>query len=79
MSGLESAARTLLFLGIVLLLVGGLLLLLAKMQVFGNWHVPGDMVIRRERFTFFFPVVSMLLLSLLLTVVLNVVLRIFRG
>ncbi|HEY8552760.1 MAG TPA: DUF2905 domain-containing protein [Thermaerobacter sp.] len=52
----------------------GLVLWLAGRVGFGG--LPGDIVIRRGNFTFFFPLASSLLLSLLLTLVLNLL---FRG
>ena len=60
-----------------LLLVGGVLLvLLGQIPFFGR--LPGDIAIERERFSVFVPLASMLLLSLILTIVVNVALRFFR-
>ena len=60
-----------------LLLAGGVLLvLLGQIPFFGR--LPGDIAVERERFSFFFPLVSMLIVSLVLTVVVNIVLRFFR-
>ena len=59
-----------------LLLVLGILLILAALlwpflsRYFGR--LPGDIVIRRPGFTFAFPVVTCLLLSLLLTLLLSI-------
>ena len=56
-----------------LLLVGGVLLvLLGQIPFFGR--LPGDIAIERERFSVFVPLASMLLLSLILTILL----RLFR-
>ena len=60
-----------------LLLVGGVLLvLLGQIPFFGR--LPGDIAIERERFSVFVPLASMLLLSLILTILINVLLRLFR-
>ncbi len=62
------AGRMLLFVGTLMLLAGGLLLL--GERVFSGhfaWRLPGDIVIRRERFVLWFPLGTCLLLSLLLT------------
>ena len=60
-----------------LLLAGGVLLvLLGQIPFFGR--LPGDIAVERERFSFFFPLASMLIVSLVLTVVVNIVLRFFR-
>ncbi len=38
-----------------------------------NWfgRLPGDISVKKERFSFYFPVVSMILLSLLLSLIIN--------
>ena len=57
---------------IVLLLVGGVFLLLGR---FGVDRLPGDLVFRRGNFTLYFPVGLMILLSIVGTIVLNIVFR----
>ncbi|HJR86353.1 MAG TPA: DUF2905 domain-containing protein [Acidimicrobiia bacterium] len=60
-------------LGVVLILVG-----LAQNRGWLSWfgRLPGD--IRSPRGGFFFPVTSSILISIALTVVVNVLIRIFR-
>lgn len=41
-------------------------------------QLPGDIVVKRDNFTLFAPIGSMLVLSILLTIVLNIVGRLFR-
>ena len=60
--------RTLLVLGGVLVVVG--LLLTFGARIPGLGRLPGDIVYRRGSFTFYFPLVTSLLLSLLLTAIL---------
>ena len=62
--------------GRVLLVVGGILVLLGALLVLGGrvpWigRLPGDIVYRRGNFTFYFPIVTSILLSLLLTLLLS--------
>jgi hypothetical protein len=58
-----------------LLIVAGIALLLAGLIVslggkfFGLGRMPGDIVIRRNNFTFYFPIVTSILLSIILTIV----------
>lgn len=59
-------------LAIVLFAIGGVIWLLGR---FGGGFLPGDVVIRRENFTFVFPVVTCIVVSLALTVVLNLLFR----
>ncbi|MFP4058088.1 MAG: DUF2905 domain-containing protein [Candidatus Brocadiia bacterium] len=40
--------------------------------------LPGDIRIRRDRFSLYLPIVTCIVLSVLLTVVLNVLIRLFR-
>jgi hypothetical protein len=61
--------RTLVVLGAVLLVVG--LLFTLGSRIPGVGRLPGDIVYRKGNFTFYFPLVTSVLLSLLLTAVLN--------
>lgn len=70
--GLESVGRFLIGGALVLLVLGGLLLLLGR---FGLDRLPGDLVFRRGNLTVYFPIGLMILLSVVGTVVLNVLLR----
>lgn len=62
--------KGLIVLGLVLLVVGGLFLLAAR---FGITRLPGDIVVKRDNFTFYAPLGLMILLSIILTIVLNVI------
>jgi len=71
---MENVARMLILTGIILLVVGGIFLLYAKF----SFHMPGDIVIRRKNFVFFFPLATSIILSIVLTVILNLLIRIRR-
>jgi len=63
-------------LGFVLLAVGVIAVAVGLVLVFHDrlpWvgRLPGDLVVRRGRFTMFVPITSMILLSLVLTLLLN--------
>jgi hypothetical protein len=66
----------LLVLGLILAGVGLLWILAPSIPWLGR--LPGDIRIERESFRFYFPLVTCLLLSLLLTLVLWII-RLFRG
>jgi hypothetical protein len=68
----ETLAKILIATAFALALVGGALLLAAKL---GLGRIPGDIVVRRGNFTLYAPVGLMLLLSLVLTLVLNLLRR----
>ena len=76
MPGMEQLGRTLLILGGLLALVGLLLVLGNRIPFLGK--LPGDIHVERGRFSFHFPLATCLLLSVILTVLLNIVLRLFR-
>ena len=61
--------RTLLVVGGVLFLVG--LVLTVGARIPGLGRLPGDIVYRKGNFTFYFPLVTSVLLSLVLTAILN--------
>jgi multisubunit Na+/H+ antiporter MnhG subunit len=54
--------------GLVLLIIGGILMLGGKI---GLGKLPGDIFIKRGNFTFFFPIVSSIIISLILTILFN--------
>lgn len=70
MNPLSAMARFLVVAGIGLILLGVVLYLLPRLG--GGWKLPGDIFIQRGNFTFFFPIVTCILLSILLTIVFNV-------
>jgi Protein of unknown function (DUF2905) len=70
--GLEGVGKLLLGGAVVLLLLGGAFLLLGR---FGVDRLPGDLVFRRGGFTLYLPIGLMILLSIIGTVVLNLVFR----
>ena len=57
---------------VVLLVLGGLLFLLGR---FGLDRLPGDLVFKRGDFTLYIPIGLMILLSVVGTIVLNIVFR----
>jgi hypothetical protein len=69
--------KTLVQIGLTILLLGGLLMLAGKVGLpFGR--LPGDISFRGKHFLFFAPIGSMILLSLFLTILLNLILRWFK-
>jgi hypothetical protein len=69
---LGDLGRTLVLLGIALAVLGGVVLV---GTVPGLGRLPGDISIERGNFRFYAPIATCLLLSLVLTIVLNVVAR----
>ena len=68
--------RGLVYLGFGLVAVGGLVLLLGRVLDLGN--LPGDLVYRGDNVRLYVPIGTMIVLSILLTLLLNLALRFFR-
>jgi hypothetical protein len=64
--------RILLIVGVVLVVVGGLAVLGVRLP-FGR--LPGDIAIDGERGGFYFPITTMIILSVVLTVLFNLFIR----
>ncbi len=69
MAELSSLGKALVVLGLLLVVLGVALWVGPKVPFLGR--LPGDIVIKRDNFTFYLPLTTMLVLSLLLTLVLN--------
>jgi hypothetical protein len=65
----QELGRTLIVIGAVLLVVGCALVFADRIPFLGR--LPGDVVVRKKDFTFYFPIATGLLLSLVLTILLN--------
>jgi hypothetical protein len=59
--------RTLILLGLLLVVVGLVVSGMERWLGHGGRGLPGDIVIRRGNFTFYFPIVTSILVSLALT------------
>lgn len=59
--------KSLILIGVILIIVGGLFLLANKFPFIGK--LPGDVVIERERFGFYFPITTCILISIILSII----------
>jgi hypothetical protein len=66
---MADVGRLLLVFGVLLVVIGGALML------FGRLHLPGDFTFRSGSTTIYIPVATSIILSILATVVLNLVFR----
>jgi len=73
---METIARYLMLGGIALFLIGGGVYLAAKLGI-PLGRLPGDIRIEGENGTFYFPLASSILVSILLTVLFNIISRFF--
>jgi len=74
---MENIARYLMIGGVILFLVGGGVYLASKFGI-PLGRLPGDIRIEGENGSFYFPVTTSILVSVVLTVLLNVIARLLR-
>lgn len=66
--------------GKILLIVGGIIVILGLILIFSQ-HIPflgklpGDIFVKKEGFSFYFPIGTLLILSILVTIIVNVILH----
>ena len=65
MIGLGPLGKMLILLGVFIILIGVLLLVGEKIPWIGR--LPGDIIIRKKNVTFYFPIVTSILISIILT------------
>jgi hypothetical protein len=64
-TGIEQIGKGLIIIGAVLILLGGLVLISGRMPIIGR--LPGDFLIQKKNFTFYFPLATSILISIIIT------------
>jgi hypothetical protein len=65
-----SIAKYLIFFGVILLILGSAFYFFGKLGIdFGK--LPGDIIIQKENFTFYFPLATSIIISIVLTIILS--------
>jgi len=80
MPDFSGLGKMILLLGLVLVVLGGLLTLAGKWPTLGsgwNWlgRLPGDLFIKRDNFTFYFPITTSIVISIVLSVFFYFIMR----
>ncbi len=65
---MPAMGKMLIILGVVIILIGVGLLLADKIPFIGR--LPGDIYVKRERWSFYFPITTSILISIILTLIL---------
>jgi hypothetical protein len=73
---MESIGKILLIVGGVIVLFGLLILFSSHIPFLGK--LPGDIIIKRDNFTFYFPIVTFLIVSVVLSIIISIIIR-FTG
>ncbi len=69
MPEIGSLGKTLIYIGLFLIIIGVIFHFGEKIFSFGK--LPGDITIQRDGFSFSFPIVTCVIISIVLTIVLN--------
>lgn len=70
MEPIQSMGKMVLIIGFLLVVVGVLMMGAGKLLNIGR--LPGDIYMQKGNFTFYFPIVTMILLSIILTFLANI-------
>ncbi len=73
----QTIGKILVVVGIVAIVIGGALWGLGRIGL-PLGRLPGDIHIERDGFSFYFPLATTILVSVGLTILLNIILRLFR-
>jgi hypothetical protein len=73
---MQVLGKYLIYAGIVLIFAGIILYFFTNHL---NWlgKLPGDIKIEKENFRFYFPVTSMIIISIILTIIINIIRKLF--
>lgn len=70
MDGIASIGKTLIFVGVAIIIFGAVVLLLAKLTGGRGALLPGDIVIRRDHTVIYIPIITSIVISIILTLLL---------
>ena len=70
---MDGIGRLLILVGVVAIALGVVLLFLHRIPWLGR--LPGDIVVQRERVTLYFPLATSIVVSIVLTILLNIFFR----
>ncbi|HBG05985.1 MAG: hypothetical protein A2075_17890 [Geobacteraceae bacterium GWC2_58_44] len=65
---MPSLGKSLIVIGLIIAVIGVILTLAGRIPWFGR--LPGDIYIKRENFTFYFPLATSIIISVILTLIL---------
>uniref|UniRef100_A0A7C4CEI2 DUF2905 domain-containing protein n=1 Tax=Fervidobacterium thailandense TaxID=1008305 RepID=A0A7C4CEI2_9BACT len=73
---MQEVGRLLIVFGVMMIIAGLMMYLIPRLSNI-KW-LPGDVVIRRKNFVFIFPITTMIIISVVLTVILNIISRLLK-
>jgi uncharacterized protein HemY len=73
---IEFFGKILIFFGAILIFLGLIFSFAGKIPYFGK--LPGDIYIKKENFTFYFPITTCILISLIFSVIFYIISQLFK-
>ncbi|PMP63484.1 MAG: DUF2905 domain-containing protein [Sulfurihydrogenibium sp.] len=65
---MDSIGKSLVFIGLLIMLIGLMFIFFEKLP-FNIGRLPGDILIKRDNFTFYFPLTTSIIISVILSLV----------
>ena len=69
----QNAGKVILIIGIIFVVFGLILMYIKKLPLIG--HLPGDIIIEKKNFTFYFPLTSSIIISLVISLIIYLLKR----
>lgn len=73
MFDINPLGKMLIFFGAVLIIIGGAIIFLGKVPWIGK--LPGDIFIQKKNFSFYFPITTSIIISIILTLIFSLLSR----
>ena len=74
---MQQLGKMLIIIGVIIIVAGIVLLFLKKMP-FGLGKLPGDIYIKKDNFTFYFPITTAIIISIVLSIIFYIVSKFFK-
>ena len=74
---MSEICKSIIILGIIIVIIGVILLFIDKLP-FNLGRLPGDIAIKKENFSFYFPITTSILISIVLSVLFYLFSRFFK-
>ncbi len=68
---IQDFGKIMVFLGLILVVLGTILLFFSRIPFIGK--LPGDILVKKEGFTFYAPIATSILISLILSILLTII------
>ena len=74
---MQNIGKILITIGIIVFIIGVLMVFVKKLP-FNLGNLPGDINIKKENFSFYFPITTSIIISIIFSIILTIVSRLFK-